>query len=336
MVGYLVRRLLWAVPTVLCAVLAVFVAVRMLGNNPVAVKFGQHAVPSQVEAEMKRQGWDRPIAVQAVDFFYGLATRGDLGRSFFTGQPVAGELAKRFAATIELTLGAAILGFPTGLALGILAAVYRNRWPDYVCSAIATVGVSVPVFFLGLCLMLIFTELPTGRQLPIGAYFPRTTDFIVIESVLRGRFEITAVALWHLLLPAAALATIPLAYIARITRGSLIEILSADYIRTAKAKGTPPWRVILRHALPNAAIPIVNIAGLQLGVLLSGAVLTESVFSWPGIGRRLVEAVLESDYAVVQGGALFVAVMFVMLNLGIDLTYAWLDPRVRLAGTADE
>lgn len=332
MIQFLARRTVLAVPTTLAAVMLVFLAIRVVPNNPALARFGQHAVPEQVQEEMARQGWDRPLLVQLGDFVRNLLLKGDLGESFFYPESVAAGLARTFPATVELALAALCLALPCGVLAGVAAAVWRNRWPDYLCMSGSLLGVSIPVFFLGICLLYAFPTMPPGWRLPPGTYFARTTEFIVFESLLRGRFDIFLQALQHLCLPALALSTIPTAYVARITRSSMLDVLEADYVRTARAKGVRPPRVTFRHALPNASIPIANIGGLQVAQLLSGAVLTESVFNWPGLGRYLVQAVQQSDYNVVQGGTLLIAAVFVLVNLFIDLLYAWLDPRVRSEG----
>lgn len=330
---YLAQRALLAIPTALLAVVLVFVAIRVLPNNPALARFGQHAVPEQVAAEMARQGWDQPIWKQLGRFLAGLVSRGELGQSLvYPEESVAEQLARRFPATVELALAAMLFAVPGGLLLGIAAAVWHRRWPDMVCVAGSLVGISVPVFFLGILLMWLFPGVAQGGRLPVGTDFPRSTEFIVIESLLRGRWDILAAALQHLLLPALALSTIPAALLARITRAAMLETLDADFVRTARAKGASPRRVVLRHAWPNAALPVANIGGLQMAQLLSGAVLTESVFDWPGLGRLLVQAVMQSDYNVVQGATLLVAVVFVVVNLSVDALLAWLDPRVRLGG----
>lgn len=333
MIRFLSRRFLLALLTTLAAVLLVFVAIRILPNNPVLARFGQHAPPEQVAKAMAAQGWDRPLPEQLWSFTVGLVTKGELGESFaIPGESVAEGLARTFPATVELALAALLIAFPCGVLAGIAAAVWRNRWPDFLCVTGSLLGVSVPVFFLGICLMYVFDDMPLGRRLPIGVDYDRSTGFIVLESILRGRWQFAGMALEHLVLPAVALSSIPMAIIARITRSSMVEVLEADYIRTARAKGASPWRVVLRHALPNAAIPVVNIGGLQVGSLLSGAVLTESVFDWPGLGRYLVNAVKQSDYNVVQGATLLIAAVFVLTNLTVDVMYVMLDPRIRLEG----
>jgi peptide/nickel transport system permease protein len=325
--------------TVLAAVVFVFFAVRLLPGNPILARFGQHPVPERIEAAMEAQGWNRPLAVQLGDYLWGVFVEADLGRSLVRPiESVSEELAARFPATIELALASMAIALPLGLLAGVAAAVWRNRWPDYVCMSGSLLGVSVPVFFLGICLMSV-SELalgnyfPIGRRLPIGAEYEPLTGFIVLESFVRGDWALWGEALRHLFLPALALSSIPAAVIARLTRSSMLEVLGADFVRTARAKGASRVRAVVRHALPNAAIPIANIAGLQASSLLTGAVLTETVFSWPGVGTYLVGAVQENDYTVVQGSMLLVAAIFAIANLMLDMLYARLDPRVRLIGS---
>lgn len=331
--GYLIRRVLISVPTALVAVLIVFVAIRVVPNNPALAAFGQHAVPEKVAAEMQRRGWDQPVWVQLGQFLRSFATSGDLGESFFYPESVLDGLRRTFPATVELALAASLIAVPIGVLLGIAAAVWRGRWPDAMCTVGSLLGVSVPVFFLGILLRYWFTGLPTGRRLPLGMGFETATGFVLLESLWQGRFDVFAAGVRHLILPAVALSTIPMAIITRITRSAMLDVLASDYIRTARAKGSAAWRVVLRHAFPNASIPVVTISGLQVGYLLSGAVLTETVFDWPGLGRYLVDAVLKSDYAVVQGATLLIATVFVAVNLLIDLCYVLLDPCLRGGGT---
>jgi len=332
MIGAFARRVGQAVVTLAIAFVVIFVAVRVLPNNPVLARYGQHATPERVASTMAENGWDRPIPAQLARFGWGLVTRFDLGRSFTSREPVTAVLARTIPATVELTIAAMAIAFPLGVGAGVVAAVYRDRWPDWLMMTGALVGVSIPIFFLGICLIAAFPSLPTGMRLPTDLYdaeFDLPSGFYVLESILRGRFDLTAAALRHLVLPAVTLATIPTAIIARITRAAVADVLASDYIRTARAKGASRWRVLVRHALPNAAVPIANITGFQVGALLSGAVLTETVFAWPGLGSEMVRAVLMSDYAVVQAGGLVIATMFVTLNLLLDLLFRRLDPRLR-------
>lgn len=330
MIRFLSVRLSLAAITLLVAVALVFISVRLLPNNPVLARMGQHAVPEKVAEEMAKQGWDRPVLEQLGGFLANLL-RGDLGESFINqGESVSMELARRVPATIELAMMATLIALPLGIAAGIAAAVWRNGIADYLCMTVSLLGVSIPVFFLGIILLEIFTGLPTSRRLPTGTGFEPASGFVILETLLRGRFDLFLASLKHIFLPALALSTIPLSIIARVTRSSMLEVLSSDYIRTARAKGAHWLQVVLRHALPNASIPIANVAGFQIGSLLTGAVLTETVFSWPGLGRYLYSAVQWSDYTSIQGGALVLVTVYVAANLVVDLSYVWLDPRIRL------
>ena len=333
MIHYLLRRLFHAIITIVVAVSLIFIAMRVLPGNPLLAKFGQHPDAEQMQRIIEQQGWNRPILVQLGSFFWQVITTGDLGDSIArSNENVSAELARRIPATIELTLMAIFIAVPVGVGAGIAAAVWRNRWPDRACMAGSMIGISVPVFFLGICLRAMFTGMPIGFRLPAFVVdFEPLTGFYLLDTLLQGRFDLFVTALQHLCLPALALSSIPTAIIARITRSSMLDVLQVDYIRTAHAKGASPIKVVLRHALPNAAAPIVNIAGFQVGLLLSGAVLTETVFDWPGMGKYIVDAVRENDYVIVQAGALVIAGVFVAANLVVDLLYVWLDPRVRLS-----
>lgn len=332
MTGYLLRRLGHAAVTLAVAALLVFVSVRVLPGNPLLTQFGQHADPVQMQRIRAELGWDQPIWRQFIDYVANVLTRGDFGESIANpGENVATTLARRVPATIELALAAMLIALPLGIISGVAAAVWHNRWPDYLSMVGALVGVSVPVFFLGICLRAVFTSLPTGARLPTAFDWEPLTGFVLLDSLLLGRADLLFAGLRHLLLPALALSSIPTATIARITRSAMLDALRSDYIRTAKAKGNALARIVWRHAFPNAAVPVASIAGFQVGMLLSGAVLTETVFDWPGIGKWLVDAVQSHDYAVVQAGSLLIAAMFVLTNLVLDVLYAWLDPRIRLA-----
>ena len=332
MTAHLIRRLVHAAVTMLVAVSLIFVAMRMLPGNPLLVRFGQHPDAVQMEKIIQEQGWDKPILVQLGAFLQQLVTTGDLGFSVSrSNERVSTELARRIPATVALTLAAVLIALPFGTAAGIAAAVWRNRWPDHFCMAASLIGVSIPVFFLGICLRAFFTTMPIGFRLPAYVIdFEPLTGFYLLDTLIAGRFDLFPIAVEHLVLPALALSSIPAAIVARITRSTMLEVLSQDYVRTARAKGASSWRVVFRHALPNAAPPIVNIAGFQTGLLLSGAVLTETVFDWPGMGSYVVDAVRESDFVIVQAGALVIAAVFVSVNLFVDLLYGWLDPRIQL------
>lgn len=334
MTSYLARRLLHALATITVAVALVFLAVRVIPGNPLLSRFGQHPDLKQIEQLRAEYGLDQPVLVQLGRFYWQLLTRADLGRSIARpGRSISTELAERIPATIELTLAALALAIPLGIAAGVIAAVWRNRWPDRLAMLIALAGVSIPVFFLGLVLRSVLTELPTSRRLPeeIMFDFDSLTGLYLVDTLLRGRPDWFVQACINLFLPAVVLSTVPMAIIARITRSSMLEALGQDCIRTARAKGASLWRVVLRHALPTAAVPVANIVGLQVGLLLSGAVLTETIFDWPGVGTYITESIRNNDYVAVQGAAIVIATLFVSINLVLDVLYVWLDPRIRLA-----
>lgn len=333
MIGYLLRRIAHALATIVVAVALVFIAMRSLPGNPLLARFGQHPDAEQIERIRQANGWDRPMLEQLGKFFWQVVTTGDLGKSLVrTNSNVTAELARKVPATIELTFAALCLALPLGIGAGVMASVMRNRWPDRLCMVLSLLGVSIPVFFLGLCLQKTFTWLPTSQRLPPEIFdFEPLTGLYLFDTLWQGRPALTLEAARHLLLPALVLATIPMAVIARITRASMLEVLPADFMRTAAAKGASRWRRVLYHALPAAAVPITNIAGLQIGLLLSGAVLTETVFDWPGVGRYLADAVIrDKDYVAVQAAAIVIATLFVSINLILDIVYVWLDPRIRL------
>jgi ABC-type dipeptide/oligopeptide/nickel transport system permease component len=331
-IGYLLRRVGHAAATWLVAVTLIFLAMRVLPGNPLLSRFGQHPDAAQIAQLRQANGWDRPLLLQLGEFFYKLFTTGDLGESIARGgTSVSHELAERIPATVELTLAALLLALPLGIGAGVIAAQARGRWPDWFFSTLSLVGVSIPIFFLGMLLREVFTSLPISQRLPVEEFaFEPITGLYLIDVVLRGRLDLFGPVIAHLLLPAVTLSTVPAASIAKITRGAMLDALHADYVRTAGAKGAPWWRIVWRHALPNAAVPVANISGLQIGLLLTGAVLTETVFDWPGIGKYLADAVVnDKDYAVVQAGAIVIAALFALLNLLLDLVYMWLDPRIR-------
>lgn len=332
-VSLLLRRLLQAALTMFIAVLEIFLAVRALPANPVIARFGQHAVPEKIEREMTERGWNQPLWRQAADFGWQLG-QGELGESFARpGERINRRLSQAVPATLELTFAAMLIAIPLGIVVGTIAALWRNRWPDWISMGIALLGVSIPVFFLAICLIVLFPQMPSGFRLPPGTQHQLVTEFYFFESLLTGQWHVTALAARHLTLPACALATIPLATISRITRNSMLEVLASDYLRTARAKGAGMFRVVARHAFPNASLAVMNIVGFQLGVLLTGAILTETVFSWPGLGRYVVDAIRDYDYSVVQACALVMAAIFVTLNLVLDVLFLLLDPRLRERST---
>lgn len=333
MIAFVLRRFLQSAATLLVAVALIFIAVRMLPGNPVLSRFGQHVDPAQVERIRVEQGWDRPVATQLLEFIRQVATTGSLGESLArNNENVGEELRHRVPATIELSLAALLLAVPLGLLAGVAAAVWRNGWVDYLCMTGSLLGVSIPVFFLGILLRAAFPGMPPGFRLPHWVLdFEPITGLYLVDTLLRGRFDLWLVAVKHICLPALALSSIPMALIARITRASMLDVLTSDYVRTARAKGASFARQVWRHAFPNASVPIANIVGLQTGMLLSGAVLTETVFDWPGLGKYIVDALLVNDYVVVQAGGIVVATLFVVLNFLLDILYLWLEPRLRHA-----
>ena len=280
----------------------------------------------------KQLGLDRPIAEQYL-LYIGKVVSGDLGVSIVRGDPVLPDILRRFPATVELAVAAIMLALLAGVPIGIVSAVWRGSVVDSFARVWALVGVSMPIFWLGLMLAWIFGVelrwLPTGFRMEAGTSFQPITNFVILDTVLERDWAALVDALRHLVLPSVALATIPLAVIARMTRASMLETLSRDYIRTAQAKGLSGRVVVLHHALGNALLPVLTVIGLQVGSLLAGAILTETIFSWPGIGRWVYESIGSRDYAIVQGASLFIAVIVVVVNMLTDLLYAAVDPRIR-------
>ncbi len=335
LLAYVGRRLLAAVPVLLGVSFVVFLTIHLLPGDPARAILGEKARPENLARIRHEQGWDRPFLVQYSLFLKRVVTTGSVGRSFRTGLDIRDEVLRTFPATIELSLAAMILATGLGILAGILAAKWQNRWPDIVSMGISLLGVSIPVFFLGMLLLMAFTPgLPVGGRLPSTIDYDESTHFVIIDALRIGRTDLIPIFLRHLLLPAIALSTVPMAVIARITRTSMIEVLSSDFVRTARAKGLSETRVVLGHAFRNALVPIVTTVGLQFGALLAGAVLTETVFAWPGIGRFVVDAISGRDYIALQGGVLAIAAAFVVVNLAVDVLYAVLDPRVRVGGSA--
>jgi peptide/nickel transport system permease protein len=304
----------------------------MIPGDPALTMLGERATPEKVAEVRARLGLDRPIWQQYV-LYFGNVLHGDLGVSVVRGDPVTTDLLRRFPATVELALAAIVLAIAFGIPIGIGSAVWRNSLLDSLARLGALTGVSMPIFWLGLMLAWFFgvqlRVLPTGFRLQSGTTFVPWTNFVMLDATLQGDWPALADALRHLVLPALALATIPLAIIARMTRASMLDVLSREYIRTAEAKGLSRRAVILRHALRNALHPVLTVIGLQVGHLLAGAILTETIFSWPGIGLWVYESIESRDYAIVQGASLFIAAIVVVVNLVTDLLYAAVDPRIK-------
>lgn len=332
MIAMLFRRLLLLLPILFGVTLIVFGAVRLVPGDPAQVMLGERASPEAIARVRESLGLDQPLPVQFGMTLSRMA-QGDLGRSIVTGAPVTRELAQRFPATVELGLAALAIALAVGIPLGVLAAARKNSWIDVLSTSGALVGVSMPIFWLGLVLMLLFSAqlriLPLSGRLDLALDLAPITGLHLVDSLLRGDLVAFRSAVQHLILPALTLATVPMAIIARMTRAAMLEVLGTDYVRTARAKGLGERAVIGGHALKNAAIPIVTVAGLQLGYLLSGAVITETIFSWPGIGSLAVQSVFSRDFPVLQGCVLIFATSFVLVNLVTDLLYTRLDPRLR-------
>jgi peptide/nickel transport system permease protein len=310
----------------------VFGFIHLIPGDPAVTMLGERATPEKVAEVRARLGLDRPLWEQYVRYV-GRVIRGDLGVSIVRGDPVLTDLLRRFPATVELATAAIVVAVGLGIPIGVASAVWRNSVVDSLARLGALIGVSMPIFWLGVMLAWFFgvtlRVLPTGFRLDTGAAFVPWTNFVIVDAALQGNWRVLVDALRHLILPTLALATIPLAIVARMTRASMLEVLSREFIRTAEAKGLSQRAVILRHALRNALLPIVTVVGLQIGHLLAGAILTETIFSWPGIGLWVYESLEARDYAIVQGTSLFIAVIVVVVNLTTDLLYAAVDPRIR-------
>lgn len=331
MFKYIIKRLLLLIPVLFGVSLVVFVVMHLFTTDPAALLLGQHASQEQIQALREQLGLNDPLYQQFFRFIWQLL-HGDLGRSLMYRTPVTQEIFSRFPATIELALFSLTIATVVGITIGIISAVKRYSIFDYLSMIGALLGVSMPLFWLGLILILIFAVnlnwLPVAGRIAIGMEPVTVTGFYLLDSLITDNWDAFWSALRHLILPGIALSAYSMAIIARMTRSTMLEVIKQDYIRTAHAKGLDGGTVIRRHALKNALIPVVTVIGLQLGFLLGGAVLTETVFSWPGIGSMLVNAIMASDYPVVQGSVLLVATVFVAVNLGVDLLYAYLDPRI--------
>ena len=331
---YIARRLLNLIPILLGITLLVFAFLHLIPGDPAVVMSGERATPEQVAALRERLGLNQPLPLQYLKFLLNLI-RFDLGNSIISGVPIIDEIKTRWPATFELSVAAMLIAILLGIPAGVLAAVRKNSPVDNLTMSSSLLGVSMPVYWLGLLLIYLFAVnlnwLPPNGRISVNAgfAFKPITNFYVLDALLRLDMKALKDVLAHLILPAVTLSTIPLAIIARITRSAMLEVLSQDYIRTARAKGVLELGVIFKHALKNALLPVVTIIGLQFGALLGGAILTETIFSWPGIGSWIYEGILSRDYPVVQGGVVFIAIAFVLINLLVDISYAFLDPRIQ-------
>ncbi|MET3576300.1 ABC transporter permease [Bhargavaea ullalensis] len=332
MLQYIGKRLLQLIPVLLGMTFIVFMIIRAIPGNPAQVILGQQASKEAVAALEAKLGLDQPWYTQYFEFLMNIF-RGDLGESLRTRSPVADELWPYLAATAELAIFAMIIAIVIGVNAGIISAWFQNSWFDYTAMILALVGVSVPIFWLGLMEQWAFgielDLLPTTGREDVRNPVHAITGLYVIDTLIQGRFDQLGQVLRHLILPGIALATIPMAIIARMTRSSMLEVMRSDFVRTARSKGQKMSIVVYKHALKNAIIPVLTVIGLQMGMLLGGAILTETIFGWPGIGRYIYDAIGFRDYPVVQSGILVVAFIFVMINLLVDVLYSVVDPRIK-------
>ncbi len=338
MLKYILKRLSLLIPTLFGVITIVFFMIALSPGDPARVMLGERATAASIEKLRHELGLDKPLYVQ-----YGLylqrVVKLDLGKSIKSGQKVSEEIRDHLPATIELAIWAMIFSTTVGIFLGVMSATRKNSWIDFGSMASALVGVSMPVFWLALVFIMIFSVkldlFPTGGRMNIRYYFTSISGLYVLDGFIvllkSGDPKVLLSALHHLVLPAIALGTIPLAITARITRSSLLEVLNQDYIKTARSAGIKERRVIYRYALKNALLPIITVIGLQVGMLLAGAILTETVFAWPGIGKWLYHAIEARDYPAVQGGIIFISITFVLINLFVDILYSVVNPKIRLS-----
>ena len=333
MLRYVVRRLLLLVPILLGLSILVFVFIRALPGSPAEALLGERATAESIAEVREQYGLDDPVYVQYWRYVKTTVVDRDFGVSIVTRRDVTTELRERFPATVELALAAMVFAIGLGIPLGFIAAKRYGGITDHATLVGSLLGISIPIFILGLLLKYVFAVrlgwFPSvGRIDPLIDFRPRT-NFYVLDSILTRNWEALRDVLRHLVLPAVALGSIPLAIVARITRAAVLDVQNEDYVRTARAKGVSPGIVDRRHVMRNALLPVTTIIGLQTGLLLSGAVLTESVFAIPGMGRWLTDAIFNRDYPVLQAGILFLSIVFVLVNLLVDILYAVINPRIR-------
>jgi peptide/nickel transport system permease protein len=334
MLRFVVRRLVLVVPILIGLSLLIFLWIRALPGGPAQALLGERATPAAVAQIRHQYGLDRPLYVQYWHYV-DKTIHGELGTSIVSRRPVTTELQERFPATVELTLAALFFAISFGIPLGFLAAKKYGTAFDHGSLVVSLIGVSTPIFFLALLLKYVFAVklgwLPSVGRQDVLLDTPHPTNFYVLDGIVTGNWASAWDAITHLILPAIALGSIPLAIIARITRASVLDVLNEDYVRTARAKGMGPRTVDGRHVFRNAMLPVTTIIGLQAGLLLSGAVLTETVFALPGMGSWLANAIFNRDYPVIQGGILFTALVFVLVNLLVDISYGFINPRIRVS-----
>ncbi|TMJ42414.1 MAG: ABC transporter permease subunit [Alphaproteobacteria bacterium] len=336
MFRFLLRRLALTVPTFLALMFVTFMMIRLVPGDPIEVRRGERGISPERLAELRHEmGLDQPVWKQFLDYVWGLL-HGDFGVSIITKNPILHEFFHLFPATVELSVCALLFATLVGIPAGVIAASRRGGLYDQTLMGIALTGYSMPIFWWGLILILIMSNTlgltpVSGRVDLVKYYYPQVTGLMLIDSLISGQKGAFLDALRHLILPTIVLGTVPLAIIARMTRSSMLEVLEEDYVRTARAKGLPPYRVIGIHALRNALIPVVTVIGLSVGSLLAGAVLTETIFSWPGVGKWLIESIGRRDYPALQGGIMLISSFVIVVNLIVDLTYGLINPRIRHA-----
>ena len=332
MAQFIVRRLLALIPVLIGVSLVVFFLIRMIPGDPVIVMLGERANVQDVARVRREMGFDRPIYIQYVEWM-GRVLRGDLGKSIIGYTPVMDELKQRLPGTIEMVVLGMFIGVVVGVSIGIISAIKQNSWIDIGAMFAALIGVSMPIYWLALMLIYALAVnrkiLPPSSRLDAELMVDVRTGFMLIDTLLMRDLKLFANAVWHLILPSVVLSTVIMPILARLTRSSMLEVICQDYVRTARAKGLTDHIVIIRHALKNALLPVVTVIGLQLGGLLGGALLTETIFSWPGMGLWTYRAILARDYPIVQGAVLVSATIYVFVNLFVDISYAYLDPRIR-------
>jgi len=333
MLRYLLTRLGLLIPTFVGMTLVAFFLIRLVPGDPIEALAGERGISEERHTELLHTyGLDQPIWVQ-YGKYVGRVLHGDLGQSMITQVPVLEEFSSLFPATAELAVCAILFALLLGLPAGLLAAVRRNSIFDHGVMGLSLTGYSMPIFWWGLLLILLFSVqlgwTPVSGRIDVAYFIEPRTGFLLIDSLLSDQEGAFGSALSHLILPTVVLGTQPLAIIARMTRSAMLEVLGEDYIRTARAKGLPTWRVVAVHALRNALIPVVTVVGLQVGVLFTGAILTETIFSWPGVGKWMIDAIGRRDYPVLQGGLLLLGSMVMLTNVLVDITYGLINPRVR-------
>jgi len=337
MARLLLKRLALTLPTFLALMFVTFMMIRLVPGDPIEVRRGERGIsPERLEQLRHEMGLDQPVLKQFGDYVWGIL-HGDFGVSIISKTPVLEEFLKLFPATLELTICAMVFAIVLGIPAGVFAATKRGGMADQTLMGLALTGYSMPIFWWGLLLILVMSNTlhltpVSGRIDLVKYYFQPVTGFMLVDSLLSGQKGAFTDALRHLILPTIVLGTVPLAVIARMTRSSMLEILGEDYVRTARAKGLSAARVVGVHALRNALIPVITVIGLQTGTLLAGAVLTETIFSWPGVGKWLIESIGRRDYPALQGGILLISTMVILVNLAVDLLYGLVNPRIRHGG----